>query len=86
VEVCPVDCFHEDEKMLVIDPVECIDCRACIPVCPEDAIYIDRNLPESWKHYLELNRERSAQLPVLFTPKKPLNARSACRGAQPRSS
>jgi len=26
VEVCPVDCFHEGENMLVIDPEECIDC------------------------------------------------------------
>ena len=26
VEVCPVDCFHEGENMLVINPDECIDC------------------------------------------------------------
>ncbi|SVC72480.1 uncharacterized protein METZ01_LOCUS325334, partial [marine metagenome] len=26
VEVCPVDCFHEGENMLVINPEECIDC------------------------------------------------------------
>ena len=25
VEVCPVDCFHEGENMLVIHPDECID-------------------------------------------------------------
>jgi Fe-S-cluster-containing dehydrogenase component len=28
VDVCPVDCIHEFERMLVIDPEECIDCFA----------------------------------------------------------
>ena len=38
VEVCPVDCIHFDEgedKMLYINPDECIDCGACEPACPE---------------------------------------------------
>ena len=25
VDVCPVDCIHEFERILVIDPEECID-------------------------------------------------------------
>jgi NAD-dependent dihydropyrimidine dehydrogenase PreA subunit len=28
VDVCPVDCIHEFERILVIDPEECIDCFA----------------------------------------------------------
>jgi NAD-dependent dihydropyrimidine dehydrogenase PreA subunit len=28
VDVCPVDCIHEADRMLVIDPEECIDCFA----------------------------------------------------------
>jgi NAD-dependent dihydropyrimidine dehydrogenase PreA subunit len=28
VDVCPVDCIHEGERILVIDPDECIDCFA----------------------------------------------------------
>jgi NAD-dependent dihydropyrimidine dehydrogenase PreA subunit len=28
VDVCPVDCIHEAERILVIDPEECIDCFA----------------------------------------------------------
>jgi NAD-dependent dihydropyrimidine dehydrogenase PreA subunit len=28
VDVCPVDCIHEFERMLIIDPEECIDCFA----------------------------------------------------------
>ncbi len=46
VDVCPVDCIHprkdednfEAEKMLYIDPEECIDCGACEPACPVSAI------------------------------------------------
>ena len=42
VDVCPVDCIHprkdepafESETQLYISPVECIDCGACVPVCP----------------------------------------------------
>jgi ferredoxin len=34
VDVCPVDCIHEFERMLIIDPEECIDCGACEPECP----------------------------------------------------
>ena len=41
VEVCPVDCFHEGENMLVIHPDECIDCGVCEPECPADAIKPD---------------------------------------------
>jgi len=28
VDVCPVDCIHEFERLLIIDPEECIDCFA----------------------------------------------------------
>ena len=41
VEVCPVDCFYEGENMLVINPIECIDCGVCEPECPADAILPD---------------------------------------------
>ncbi len=39
VDVCPVDCIHEFDRMLVIDPEECIDCGACEPECPVEAIF-----------------------------------------------
>ena len=38
VEVCPVDCFHEGEDMLVINPDTCIDCGVCEQECPVNAI------------------------------------------------
>jgi ferredoxin len=41
VPVCPVDCFHEGENMLVIDPDVCIDCGVCEFECPVGAIIPD---------------------------------------------
>lgn len=55
VETCPVDCFYEGENMLVIDPDECIDCAACEPVCPINAIVPDTE-PAGAK-WLEMNRK-----------------------------
>ena len=45
----------EDVPQLYIDPVECIDCGACVPVCPVSAMFALDDLPEKWKHYAELN-------------------------------
>ena len=63
VDACPVDCIHpskreseyETAQQLFIDPVECIDCGACVPVCPVSAIYAADDLPDKWKHYVEIN-------------------------------
>ena len=65
VEVCPVDCIHptkeaegfEKETMLYIDPDECIDCGACAPECPVDAIFDENELPEQWAEYTAKNAE-----------------------------
>lgn len=55
VEVCPVDCIHEQERMLVIDPEECIDCGACEPECPVEAIFPEDALPEKWRVFVQIN-------------------------------
>ena len=69
VDACPVDCIHPKKNMAYddaraafdevqhpyIDPIECIDCGACVPVCPVSAIYALDDLPEKWKHFTELN-------------------------------
>ena len=57
VEVCPVDCFYEGENFLVINPDECIDCGACEPECPVEAIYADDAVPEGMRKYIEKNRK-----------------------------
>lgn len=70
VDVCPVDCIHPtkeewdeagfDEnnlegKMLYIDPEECIDCGACEPECPVEAIFEESEVPEEWNKYIKIN-------------------------------
>ena len=62
VTVCPMDCFYQDERMLYIDPDECIGCDACIPECPVNAIYRHDDVPEKWQSYIQLNAERVAVL------------------------
>jgi ferredoxin len=55
IDVCPVDCIHETERMLVVDPEECIDCGACEPECPVEAIVPADALPEDWAPFLAVN-------------------------------
>ncbi|CAN5762168.1 ferredoxin family protein [soil metagenome] len=57
VEECPVDCIYEGERMLYIQPDECIDCAACEPVCPVEAIAYEDDLPEMWAEFTAVNRE-----------------------------
>jgi len=40
---------------LYINPDECIDCGACIPVCPVSAIFPIEDLPKQWKSFAEIN-------------------------------
>jgi NAD-dependent dihydropyrimidine dehydrogenase PreA subunit len=55
VDVCPVDCIHEVGRMLVIDPEECIDCGACEPECPVEAIFPEEALPAKWEEFTAIN-------------------------------
>lgn len=55
VDVCPVDCIHEASRILVIDPEECIDCGACEPECPVEAIFPEDALPEKWSPFVRIN-------------------------------
>ncbi|HEU4667085.1 MAG TPA: ferredoxin [Arthrobacter sp.] len=57
VDECPVDCIYEGERMLYIQPAECVDCGACDPVCPVEAIYYSDDLPEEWMDYVGANAE-----------------------------
>lgn len=72
VSVCPVECFHFDDKMTYIDPEVCIDCGGCIPVCPVKAIFDSYNLPPDLSHWEDVNRQKSLELPVLCTKLDPL--------------
>ncbi len=65
VDACPVDCIHprkdeaafEEVKLIYIDPVECIDCGACVPVCPVSAIFALDDLPTQWERFAKENAD-----------------------------
>ncbi|HEY8536124.1 MAG TPA: ferredoxin family protein [Vicinamibacterales bacterium] len=65
VDVCPVDCIHprkdeegfEAAEQLYIHPDECIDCGACVPACPVEAIFAADEVPEKWQHFAQKNAE-----------------------------
>jgi ferredoxin len=72
VAVCPVDCFHGDDEMLYIDPEECIDCGACVPECPVEAIFDEAQLPDHLREWTQINLERAPKLPVINDTEDPL--------------
>ena len=51
VDVCPVDCIYEGPDQLYIHPDECIDCGACEPECPVNAIFPEDQVPTEWTAY-----------------------------------
>lgn len=57
VEVCPVDCIHEGDDQYYINPDECIDCGACEPECPVEAIFPEDEVPEKWQSYIQKNAD-----------------------------
>jgi len=67
-----MECFYEGEKMLYIDPESCVDCGACEPECPVEAIFYDEDVPEKWQPYIELNAELSQTTPRVTEKKTPL--------------
>jgi ferredoxin len=72
VDVCPVDCFYEGENFLVIHPDECIDCGACVPECPTEAIFDEQELPAKWEEYVEINARLAQKWPNITQRKDPL--------------
>ena len=72
VAVCPVECFHEGENFLAIDPAVCIDCGVCIPECPVEAIVEEKDLRPEQAEYLALNAELAAIWPLITQSHEPL--------------
>jgi ferredoxin len=82
VVVCPCECFYQDDMMLYIDPDECIDCDACVPECPVEAIFQDTSVPTAWTHYVQLNADRVRDLKAgggHITEKRDAKLGSGCR-------
>jgi len=72
VAVCPVDCFYEGANTLLIHPEECIDCGACVPVCPTSAIFSEDDLPEKWKGFLQIAEGHKDKWPNITEKKDAL--------------
>ena len=72
VAVCPVDAFHEGERILYINPDTCVNCDACVPACPVEAIYSEENLPSKFQAYVDINRDGAAANPVINQKKDPM--------------
>src|SRR6478735_1776108 len=81
IEECPVDCIYEGERSLYIHPDECVDCGACEPVCPVEAIYYEDDVPEQWTEYYKANVEFFDDL---GSPGGRRLVRPSARGPRPR--
>ena len=83
VEVCPVDCFYEGENMLVINPLECIDCGVCEPECPVDAIVQDSILSNEEQAKWEfINQTYEDKWPNIVDKKEPLEDAEKWNGVE----
>jgi ferredoxin len=76
--VCPVEAFHELPDRLLINPDTCIDCDACLPECPVEAIYADMALPEEYSEWLAINADAESH-PIISTKIPSLNG-PGCTG------
>jgi NAD-dependent dihydropyrimidine dehydrogenase PreA subunit len=43
--------------MLYIHPDECIDCGACVPACPVQAIFALDETPDEWQRFIPANAQ-----------------------------
>lgn len=67
-QACPVDCIHPRSEedgfdattQMYVNPAECIDCGACIPVCPSDAIFALDDLPVDKHAFIAINEAHYA--------------------------
>ena len=65
VDACPTDCIHpkkdeatfEAATQLYVNPDDCIDCGACVPVCTSDSILAADDVPEDKKHFIQANAD-----------------------------
>jgi ferredoxin len=69
VEACPTDCIHpkKDEEgfeaapQLYVDPEGCIDCGACVPVCPSNSMFLVDEVPADKQEFIAKNAAHYAK-------------------------
>ena len=57
IKVCPVDCIYEGGRMMYVNVDECVNCGACEPACPREAIYFEDDVPEELQVFSEASRD-----------------------------
>ncbi len=77
--VCPVEAFHELPDRLYINPDTCIDCDACVPECPVEAIFADTSVPEQYQEWTQINAEEAEKYPII-SHKAPALHGAKCTG------
>jgi len=50
------------DTQVVIHPDDCIECMACVEVCPVHAIYADADVPSEYTKDIEYNALESVQI------------------------
>jgi ferredoxin len=70
-----------NEVRVYIDPKTCIDCGACISVCPVHAIVEEFDLAEGEQHWLRINEEAALRYPVVREKLLPLASAGAKRSS-----
>lgn len=72
VTSCPVSAFRAGPEMLYIDSETCIDCGACVPKCPVQAIYEDLDLPDDMLQWIDINASEAKLWPKITAKDVPL--------------
>jgi ferredoxin len=57
-----VACFYELDNQVLIHPEDCIDCTACVSVCPVEAIYAESDVPAEFQADTEFNATQARQV------------------------
>ena len=81
-----MDCIYEGNRQSYVHPEECIDCGACEPICPEQAIYYEQELPPELAHQSAHQAELLLPMGLLNGARKrgPLGADHPSVAALPR--
>jgi ferredoxin len=66
---------------MYIDPIACVDCGACIPACPVQAISESADLSKDELMWVQINAEKSSSTPVIRTKQTPLAGAEERRAA-----
>ena len=61
MDVCPPDCIYTGSRMAYVNPEECIDCGACMDICPNQAPVQDVDLTDGQLLFLSAATEWVAQ-------------------------